>query len=37
MNGSLSGLVMCDEIIGMIKQIGKGVSRLNREDFPALV
>jgi trimethylamine--corrinoid protein Co-methyltransferase len=24
-NGSLAGLVMCDEIIGMIKQIGKGI------------
>ena len=26
LNGSLSGLVMCDEIIGMIKQIGKGIA-----------
>jgi len=25
LNGSLSSLVMCDEIIGMIKQIGKGI------------
>jgi len=25
LNASLSGLVMCDEIIGMIKQIGKGI------------
>jgi trimethylamine--corrinoid protein Co-methyltransferase len=25
LNGSLSSLVMCDEIIGMVKQIGKGI------------
>ena len=25
LNGSLSSLIMCDEIIGMIKQIGKGI------------
>ena len=26
LNGSLSSLVMCDEIIGMVKQIGKGIA-----------
>lgn len=30
--GSLSGLVMCDEIIGMIQQIGKGI-RVDEENL----